>query len=144
MNYRDAGHALFFIPFTVNGKESKRQEPDWRFPNDTILVVQVMDCPIKLFQSELESMITLTTAFGRYGAQTIASLRHMATLSFSVSIQLTYWLLPISEGQALWLIGAPRMMSAAPIVAIDNRNPTPATTRTPPFRQGSPARSEPR
>ncbi len=54
VSYRDAGHALFFIPSTINCKESKRQEPDWRFPDDTILVVQVMDCSIRLFQSQLE------------------------------------------------------------------------------------------
>jgi len=35
-------------------KESKRQSPDWKLPCDTILVIQIMDCPLRRFQSRLE------------------------------------------------------------------------------------------
>jgi hypothetical protein len=51
--HMEPGEVLWRIAENVREKESKRSEPDWKFPDSTILVVQVMDCPLRLFRSEL-------------------------------------------------------------------------------------------
>jgi len=52
--HMEPGEVLWHIAGNVKGKDSKRSEPDWNFRDSTILVVQVMECPLRLFRSELD------------------------------------------------------------------------------------------
>ena len=55
--HRDHMHpveALQRVYDRIGVKESKRQDPDWQLRDDTILVIQIMDCSLRQFQSQLE------------------------------------------------------------------------------------------
>jgi hypothetical protein len=46
--------ALLGVFEAVQTKESKRQSPGWKLKENTILVVQVMDCPLDQFAGQFE------------------------------------------------------------------------------------------
>jgi len=50
----DAGKAFCRILEAIADKESKRRQADWKLKDNTILVVQTMDCPLRLLEPELE------------------------------------------------------------------------------------------
>jgi hypothetical protein len=52
--HMDAGQAFWRISESIAAKESKRQQPDWKLKDNAILVVQTMDCPLMLLDTELE------------------------------------------------------------------------------------------
>lgn len=45
-DYMEAGDALYRISYEVDRKEQKRQQTGWLHAENTIVVVQLMDCPI--------------------------------------------------------------------------------------------------
>jgi hypothetical protein len=51
----EAGEAIDLVLAAIERKESKRQEKDWLYPDDAILVVQLMDCGISSMKYLLEN-----------------------------------------------------------------------------------------
>src|SRR5206468_8632345 len=46
-DYADPGDAAIHLEEAICLKEKKRRRPDWKLPNCTILVVQIVDAPIQ-------------------------------------------------------------------------------------------------
>jgi hypothetical protein len=46
--------AMLGVYYRIAAKELKRQRPNWSFRDRTILVVQIMECPLARFSDELE------------------------------------------------------------------------------------------
>lgn len=44
--FMDGGHAMDMAYFMLRRKEKKRRQADWGLPDNTILVLQFVDCPI--------------------------------------------------------------------------------------------------
>jgi hypothetical protein len=63
-DHMDPGEALWRVSEAIAVKESKRQQSDWKLKENSILVIQTMDCPLTLLDSELEPELFRGHGFG--------------------------------------------------------------------------------